>query len=179
MFLLYLILWGSDLAPTIAEATGVPARKEWEGNSLLPLVADPAADWQEHTITTFGLGNHSISTPRWQYIHYFDGSAELYDLENDPDEFTNLAGDPEYAAVIERLRAYVPAEPQWKHFVRYHNFKGAIPSDGSAMKLFDLAYRNDVNEQKDVAKDYPHIVAKIQGWLGQQRPESKFLVMAE
>ena len=164
-----------DLAPTIAAATGVPAQKEWEGNSLVPLLADPQADWQEHTHTTFGLGNHSISTARWQYIHYFDGSAELYDLENDPDEFTNLAGDPEYSDVIEHLRQYIPAEPQWKHFVRYHNFKGAVPTDGSEMRLFDLAFRNDVNEQADIAKDYPHIVAKIEKWIAENKPESKFL----
>jgi arylsulfatase A-like enzyme len=164
-----------DLAPTIAAATGVPAQKEWEGNSLVPLLADPQADWQEHTHTTFGLGNHSISTARWQYIHYFDGSAELYDLENDPDEFTNLAGDPEYSDVIEHLRQHIPAEPQWKHFVRYHNFKGAVPTDGSEMRLFDLAFRNDVNEQADIAKDYPHIVAKIEKWIAENKPESKFL----
>jgi arylsulfatase A-like enzyme len=168
-----------DLAPTIAEATGVPLKKEWEGNSLLPLVADPVAEWQEHTHTTFGLGNHTISTARWQYIHYFDGSAELYDLEKDPNEFTNLAGKPEYTDVIERLRGYLPSEPRWKYFVRYHNFKGAVPSDGSAMKLFDLAYRNDVNEQNDVAKDYPHIVAQIDAWLAERDPDTKFLSMTD
>jgi arylsulfatase A-like enzyme len=168
-----------DLAPTIADATDVPLLQQWEGQSLLPLVNDPGAEWQEQTHTTFGLGNHTISTARWQYIHYFDGSAELYDLENDPNEFTNLAGDPEFAAVIEQLRQYVPAEPQWKHFVRYHNFKGAVPADGSKMKLFDMAHRDDVNEQNDIAKDYPHIVAKIEAWLGETRPELKFLSMTD
>ncbi len=168
-----------DLAPTIADATGVPLRKEWEGNSLLPLVANPEAEWQEHTHTTFGLGNHSISTARWQYIHYFDGSAELYDLQKDPDEFVNLADKPEFSDVKAHLLQYVPEEPNWKYFVRYHNFKGAVPADGSAMHLFDLAYRNDVNEQDDVAKDYPHIVAKIEMWLEEHKPDSKFLSMTD
>lgn len=168
-----------DLAPTLADATGVPLREEWEGNSLLPLVANPSAEWQGYTHTTFGLGNHTVSTPRWQYIHYFDGSAELYDLRDDPHEFVNLANDPKYAGTMEQLRQHVPSEPQWKHFVRYHNFKGAVPADGSKMKLFDLAYRNDVNEQDDVAKDYPHVVAKIEAWLKETQPESKFLSMAD
>ncbi|MEE4217848.1 MAG: sulfatase-like hydrolase/transferase [Xanthomonadales bacterium] len=168
-----------DLAPTIADATGVPLRKEWEGQSLVPLVADPEAQWQEHTHTTFGLGNHSISTARWQYIHYFDGTAELYDLQNDPDEFVNLANKPEFGGVQARLQQFVPEEPRWEYFVRYHNFKGAVPADGSPMQLFDLAYRNDVNEQNDVAKDYPHIVAKIEAWLEATQPESKFLSMTD
>lgn len=73
----------------------------------------------------------------------------------------------------------MPEEPRWKYFVRYHNFKGAVPTDGSKMRLFDLAYRNDVNEQNDVADDYPHIVAKIAGWLAETKPASKFVVMAE
>ena len=168
-----------DLAPTIADATGVPIRQEWEGKSLLPLVADPKQDWQDHTHTTFGLGNHTISTESWQYIHYFDGSAELYNLKNDPDEFNNVVDEPEYAVVVRRLRPYVPEEPQWKHFVRYHNFKGVVPADGSAMLLFDLAYRNDVNEQNNVAKDYPHIVVKIEAWLAETQPVSKNLTMAD
>jgi arylsulfatase A-like enzyme len=168
-----------DLAPTIADMTGVPAMEGWEGNSLLPLIRNPGQQWQSHTHTTFGLGNHTVSTERWQYIHYFDGSEELYDLQRDPGEFVNLADERKYAAVKKRLQGYLPEEPQWKYFVRYHNFKAVIPADGSPTQLFDLAYRNDVNEQKSVAKDYPHIVAKIEHWLAGQQPGSKFLVMAE
>jgi arylsulfatase A-like enzyme len=168
-----------DLAPTIADFTGVPLMDYWEGNSLKPLLQDPDREWQEFTHTTFGLGNHTISTERWQYIHYFDDSEELYDLKNDPDEFVNLASDPEYAAVKDNLRGYLPNEPQWKYFVRYHNFKAVVPSDGSPMKLYDLAYRNDVNEQDDIARDYPHIVKLVGKWLEDNQPESRFLVMAE
>ena len=168
-----------DLAPTIADMTGVPLRNEWEGNSLLPLVKDPARDWQGFTHTTFGLGNHTVSTQRWQYIHYFDGSEELYDLQRDPDEFVNLAEDRKYAAVKKRLYRHLPEEPRWKYFIRYHNFKAAVPADGSPTLLFDLAYRNDVNEQKSVAKDYPEVVVRIEDWLKEQQPVSKFLSMAD
>ncbi|MCW8927039.1 MAG: sulfatase-like hydrolase/transferase, partial [Xanthomonadales bacterium] len=168
-----------DLAPTIAAITGVPLIEDWEGSSLLPLLQDPGREWQAFTHTTFGLGNHTVSTERWQYIHYFDDAEELYDLQSDPNEFVNLAGDPQYTDLKVRLRNYLPREPQWKFFVRYHNFKAVIPSDGSPMKLFDLAYRNDVNEQDDVADDYPEVVGKIKNWLNGQQPASKFLVMAQ
>jgi arylsulfatase A-like enzyme len=168
-----------DLAPTLAAMTGVPGLDHWEGNDLAPLVAEPGREWQAHTHTTFGLGNHTVSTERWQYIHYFDDSEELYDLKSDPGEFANLAKDSRYAAIKQKLRSYLPEEPQWKHFVRYHNFKAVIPSDGSPMKLFDNAYRNDVNEQNDIAEDYPEVIEKISSWLEQNPPEGKFLVMAE
>jgi arylsulfatase A-like enzyme len=167
-----------DLAPTIADFTGVPLRKEWQGKSLLPLVADPDREWQSWTLTTFGRGDHTITTERWQYLHYFDGSAELYDIQRDPNEFNNLANDPAYAAVTERLRSFVPEEPQWKYFVRHQNFKAVVPSDGSPLMLYDMAYRNQVNEQDDVAKDYPHVVTKIEQWLKEEKPTGKYLTMA-
>tara|TARA_B100000768_G_scaffold182012_1_gene208406 strand:+ start:5433 stop:7121 length:1689 start_codon:yes stop_codon:yes gene_type:complete len=168
-----------DLAPTIADMTGTPLNKDWEGQSLLPLVKDPDHEWQSYTHTTFGRGNHTVSTPRWQYIHYFDGAAELYDLQLDPDEFVNLANDRNFAGVVAQLHQYLPAEPQWNYFVRYHNFKAVVPSNGSPMLLYNLAYRDQHNEQKSVAKDYPEIITKIENWLGDRQPKSKFLSMAE
>ena len=167
-----------DLAPTIADMTNVPIRKEWEGNSLLPLVRDPDQEWQSYTHTTLGRGDHTITTPGWQYLHYFDGGEELYDLQRDPDELVNVANVHEYTEVKERLRQYLPKEPQWKYFVRYHNFKAIVPADGSPTLLFDLAYRDHVNEQENVADDHPEVVTKIEDWLAIERPDSKYLSMA-
>jgi arylsulfatase A-like enzyme len=36
-----------------------------------------------------------VRTDRWKYCYYGDGDAELYDLQADPHEQTNLAGRPE------------------------------------------------------------------------------------
>ena len=166
-----------DLAPTIADITNVPLMKEWQGSSLLPLIRNPDLEWQTWTHTTFGKGDHTVSTPRWQYIHYFDGTAELYDLQRDPEEFVNLAYEQKFADVIERLHQYLPEEPKWKYFVRYHNFKALVPADGSPMQLFNMAYRNQVNEETNVAKDYPEVVARIDKWLTETESTSKYLSM--
>ena len=47
----------------------------------------------------------SIRTLGWKYVHYTSGEAELYDMRADPDELTNLAGAPEYAATESDLRS--------------------------------------------------------------------------
>ncbi|HSD05762.1 sulfatase/phosphatase domain-containing protein, partial [Flavobacterium sp.] len=49
----------------------------------------------------------SIRTERWRYTEWDEGKAgvELYDHQNDNDEFTNLAQDPKYAETVKELSA--------------------------------------------------------------------------
>ena len=70
-------------------------------------------------ITTANQNNHSVRTEHWRYIRYADGSEELYDHRSDPNEWTNLAKDPQYADVIREHAAWLP-EPE------------AAPAPGSA-----------------------------------------------
>ena len=48
-------------------------------------------------------GNLSLRTTRWRYLRYANGEEELYDLKADPNEWTNLANDPKYAELKDRL----------------------------------------------------------------------------
>jgi arylsulfatase A-like enzyme len=168
-----------DLYPTIVAAAGLPARPDLEGRSLLPLVRQPAADWASHTVTTFGRGNHAISTERWRYIQYFDGSAELYDRQNDPDEWRNVIDNPENAGLIKQLEQHIPAEKQWKHFIRFGHFKAVVPSDGSKMLLFNHDVENHLEERHSEADDYPEVVATIEKWLAEHQPEQRHIVIPE
>jgi hypothetical protein len=54
-------------------------------------------------------GNHTLVTAEWRYIHYADGTEELYNERTDPKEWTNVAAKPEYAAVKEKLAKHLPS----------------------------------------------------------------------
>ncbi len=44
----------------------------------------------------------------FRYIRYRDGTEELYDHRVDPNEHHNLANDPRYAEIKEKLAAFLP-----------------------------------------------------------------------
>lgn len=97
-----------DIYPTLLDLTGQAANPKHEGQSLKPLLEDSTRAWERPAITTFGLGNHAIRSTRWRYIRYMDGSEELYDHEQDPHEWTNLAGDPQMQSVVDEHRRCLP-----------------------------------------------------------------------
>lgn len=97
-----------DIFPTLIELTGVPARADIEGLSLVPQLQDAATKRERPAITSHNQGNHGIRSEKWRYIHYADGSEELYDMVNDPNEWTNLAGKPEHAAVVAEHKRWLP-----------------------------------------------------------------------
>jgi arylsulfatase A-like enzyme len=111
-----------DIFPTLLELGGFPARKDLEGHSLVPQLRDAKAPREWPAITTHNQGNHGIRTEQWRYIRYADGSEELYDMEKDPNEWTNLAADPKLARTKADLAKWlpkkdVPAVPGSKHRV--------------------------------------------------------------
>jgi arylsulfatase A-like enzyme len=100
-----------DLYPTLIELTGLPEKTGLDGHSLVPLLADPRTEWEFPAITTYDRFEYSIRNERWRYIRYIDDTEELYDHSNDPEEWTNLAGDPNLAAVKAELATYIPSNP--------------------------------------------------------------------
>ncbi|MCA9011817.1 MAG: sulfatase [Planctomycetaceae bacterium] len=97
-----------DVFPTLAEHCGLPDKSDLEGRSLSPLLKDPTQRWERPALTTFGPNNHAVRTDHWRYIRYSDGSEELYDHRTDPDEWNNVASDPQHVALIASLKAWLP-----------------------------------------------------------------------
>jgi arylsulfatase A-like enzyme len=97
-----------DLYPTLVALCGLPERSDLEGHSLLAQLHDANSSREIPAITTHNQGNHAVRTKEWRYIHYADGSEELYDLANDPREWTNVAKLPANAPVLAKLRRWLP-----------------------------------------------------------------------
>ena len=76
--------------PTLVDLCGLPPNSQNEGQALTPLLVDTASRWDHVTITTYGPGNHAIQSERYRFYQYEDGSMELYDHQNDPNEWKNL-----------------------------------------------------------------------------------------
>jgi arylsulfatase A-like enzyme len=97
-----------SIYPTLCDLAGLPTPAHVEGVSIRPLLEDPKAKWDRAAVTTFHKDNHSIRSETWRYIRYADGSEELYNHDQDPYEWTNLAKDPQYASVQADLARFAP-----------------------------------------------------------------------
>lgn len=97
-----------DIYPTLVDLCGLPEKEGLEGLSLVPQLKDATAERVQPAITTHNAGNHGIRSENWRYIVYADGSEELYNMKEDPNEWKNLAGDPQYKDVIAEHRKFIP-----------------------------------------------------------------------
>ncbi len=97
-----------DLYPTLTDIAGLPAPKELEGTSLKPILKNISDKKESPAICSHGPGNHAVITELWRYIRYADGSTELYNIIDDPNEWENLAKFEGYQPVIDKLDQYIP-----------------------------------------------------------------------
>ncbi|MGB1927157.1 MAG: hypothetical protein ACPHL6_11525, partial [Rubripirellula sp.] len=77
--------------------------------SIKPQLTDPVVP-RGPVISSYGDGNTSIRTEHWRYIRYEDGSEELYDHRIDPNEWVNLAKQPNHAKTKKRLSQMIPED---------------------------------------------------------------------
>jgi arylsulfatase A-like enzyme len=96
-----------DIYPTLLDLCGLPPNEKVRGRSLKPLLEDPSRDWS-HPAFTFKKSFGAVQHGNLRFIQYEDGSQELYDHASDPDEWANLAKDPEYADTIIELEKLIP-----------------------------------------------------------------------
>ncbi|WP_158837373.1 sulfatase [Polaribacter sp. L3A8] len=97
-----------SIYPTLLELCNLPAYDRNEGVSLVSTMTSEKEVKNAYALTTYGMNNHAVKANGFRFIQYEDGSQELYDHSNDPNEFTNLAENPKYANEIEKLKKYLP-----------------------------------------------------------------------
>jgi len=105
-----------DLYPTITELCGLTAPHTMAGQSLKPILTNPAETIKDaaFTLVTRGpiLHGQSVRTARWRFTQWSDGIQELYDHDSDPEEHHNLAkANP---TVVEELAARLKTLPPYR-----------------------------------------------------------------
>ena len=96
-----------DLFPFFLESAGVPALQDGHlGVSPLALAAGEHADRavlsEYHAIGSTG-GITMLRKGRWKYVHCVRYRPQLFDLQNDPEELSDLAGDPACSTTLAAL----------------------------------------------------------------------------
>jgi iduronate 2-sulfatase len=102
-----------DIYPTMVDLCGLPRPDGLEGESLVPLLNDPQADWSKPAYSVWSedgrtLHGVAVRTEEWRYAEFGpDGNngAMLFDPKTDPLEMTNLADNPQHAKVVAELSA--------------------------------------------------------------------------
>jgi arylsulfatase A-like enzyme len=116
---------GHDLVPTFFSLAGIDLPWKMHGRDITPLLKTPDVAWNEPVMlentrwyygadTDKGSGDGWGGVPWWIFLRQgkykyirtlVEGEIEeLYDLEVDPEELTNLALDPKFAKLLSEYR---------------------------------------------------------------------------
>lgn len=108
-----------DVMPTVLGIAGLPVPREVDGKSLLPLMRRPATRWRGYI-----HGEHSLCYSPEQEMQYVTdgrrkfvwlpriGREQFFDLEKDPRELDDLAGDPARRGEVRQWRGHLIRELQ-------------------------------------------------------------------
>ena len=106
---------GVDVLPTLCDYAGIAPPEGVAGRSLRPLVEGREIPWRDQVVVEMGDPPEArmLRTARHKYVAWAGAGdrEQLFDLESDPGEMTNLAKDPAVAEVLKdhrrRLREWV------------------------------------------------------------------------
>ncbi|HVJ24599.1 MAG TPA: sulfatase/phosphatase domain-containing protein, partial [Burkholderiales bacterium] len=104
-----------DIAPTLIELGGGKPGAQIQGRSFKRLLRGERKGWRKSFLVEYynesawpwivGMSYKAVRTERAKLIHWVhkEGVDELYDLDADPYEITNVMRKPAYGKVRERL----------------------------------------------------------------------------
>jgi arylsulfatase A-like enzyme len=95
-----------DLFPTLCELTGHDTPATVEGHSLVPAFRDPSRSIRNVLHFAYKDVQRAVRKDGFKRIDYTVDhvrTTQLFDLQHDPHETRNLAGDPRHRDTLERL----------------------------------------------------------------------------
>ncbi len=103
-----------DVVQTIAELGGAEVPSDWDGDSMLKWMDEPETKWKDLAVSEYyghniASGYAMIRMGRYKYVYHtpaderHPAERELYDLQTDPGEFTNLAHRSECKERLEAM----------------------------------------------------------------------------
>ncbi|WP_019028927.1 sulfatase-like hydrolase/transferase [Colwellia piezophila] len=96
-------LGGFSLRPFIED----PTTQNWPGpNGALTVVGNYANSGKEKHVAK---QNYSYRTKQWRYIHYSNGAQELYNHDDDPHEWNNIAAHKQNQLIVKQLKNEISA----------------------------------------------------------------------
>ena len=107
-----------DFAQTFLDAAGVPAPRDMQGQSLIPLMLGKSWNrdavyyhYYEYPAEHMVNRHYAIVTKKYKLIHYYFSADtwELIDREKDPLELKNVYDDPAYASIRKTLHKQLDA----------------------------------------------------------------------
>jgi len=94
-----------DMYPTVAEMAGIKYSEHIQGKSLVQTFDNPNHEVRDMAFcVSQGGRSFLLRTKKWAYIQYDEDAKsgmELFDMENDPKQYSNLANNPAYADVVD------------------------------------------------------------------------------
>jgi arylsulfatase A-like enzyme len=115
-----------DIVPTVLDALGIHAPSQrLEGCSLLPLTRGHDTVWRDAAFAELDYSFRearvsmnkpvldarafSVRTERWRYVYWVGEAEQLFDMQNDPQEFNDLGRDPAHEGLRQSLQQQLTA----------------------------------------------------------------------
>ena len=103
-----------DVIATLADITNTTTITPLDGDSLLPFMTTGDPTWKDEAFSEYLA--HGVKRPMamlrqgdYKFNYSLGDAPELYDLVNDPNEFTNLANDPTHQERIQNMQSHLLA----------------------------------------------------------------------
>ncbi len=95
-----------DLYPAVSSLCGLNVPARIQGKDISPLLDDPSHQVRDAAFCVNGRG-FLLREEKWAYIQYGEDAkkgVELFNMENDPNQYTNLADQPGFEKVVSRFK---------------------------------------------------------------------------